>query len=205
MSGNDSVIATTCAAVCEVFPGGTLCCDHLPLHLGLHHDPRGVDWAAGVASPGGPQITSEDIFAGNMEQNTRLAQLAEQMVDLASARAQSADPSHERWAIRVRAKLAQVFNLGMGVGWDKHAMAELSRQAVTDPEPSVCSCAFRERVVVNLASLNEIVSELMTGLSDDSNPTREFAHVVRNALAGHSGSLGFTFQGEFHTDPPSGD
>jgi hypothetical protein len=39
--------------------------------------------------------------------------------------------SRERWEIKVKAQLAQVFNLGMGVGWDK-AVAVMRENRVDD-------------------------------------------------------------------------
>jgi hypothetical protein len=44
----------------------------------------------------------------------------------------------------------------------------------------------------NLASLNEIVAEMVTATADD----HEFAELVRNTLRDHSWAMGFEFQGQ---------
>lgn len=49
-----------------------------------------------------------------------------------------------------------------------------------------------EDVTKNLASLNEIVAELVTAISDDP----DFIELTRGVLREHSWKLGFSFQGE---------
>ena len=63
---------------------------------------------------------------------TRLEELADEllgMVEQAQGDKNQAvsELSNERWEIKVKATLALVFNLGMGVGWDKAVAAMENR------------------------------------------------------------------------------
>jgi hypothetical protein len=54
----------------------------------------------------------------------------------------------------------------------------------------------RDPVGANLASLNEIIAEMMQALADHGVGEQEFADLVRVTLRDHSHSLGWAFQGE---------
>jgi hypothetical protein len=51
-------------------------------------------------------------------------------------------------------------------------------------------------VRANLASLNEVVTEMVTALAKEGIGDAEFAEVVRTTLRDHSWALGFEFQGQ---------
>jgi hypothetical protein len=56
-----------------------------------------------------------------------------------------------------------------------------------------------EHMAANLASLNEIIAELVAKVSDDP----AFIEFTTGLLAGHSWSLGYTFQGQRGEPPES--
>jgi len=51
-------------------------------------------------------------------------------------------------------------------------------------------------VAANLASLNEIITEMVQASADGTLAEPEYAELVRDTLRQHSHSLGFKFQGE---------
>lgn len=53
-----------------------------------------------------------------------------------------------------------------------------------------------EKLAANLASLNEIVTELVRASADGMRADPEFAVLVRDTLREHSRALGYVFQGE---------
>ena len=58
-----------------------------------------------------------------------------------------------------------------------------------------------DTVSANLASLNELITELVRAAADHGWTEPEFADMVRDNLQNHSHALGFSFQGI----PPDGD
>jgi hypothetical protein len=55
---------------------------------------------------------------------------------------------------------------------------------------------WQRAVMANLASLNEIVTELVQASADGTRAEPEFAELVRDTLRQHTHALGFRFQGE---------
>lgn len=59
-------------------------------------------------------------------------------------------------------------------------------------------------VAANLASLNEIITEMVQASADGTRADTEFAALIRDVLRQHSHSLGFKFQGESPPGAPTG-
>lgn len=55
--------------------------------------------------------------------------------------------------------------------------------------------SFTRDVAANLASLNEVMAELVRAASDHGWTEQSFAEMTRGVLRGHSHALGFEFQG----------
>ena len=64
--------------------------------------------------------------------------------------------------------------------------------------------ANEDEVAKNLASLNELVTEMMFALAEHGVGDIEFARMARSTLRDHSWALGFDFQGE-HPPLDAGD